>query len=39
MALAALCDSCRKDLIDHVASFAELVRNLEGRIPVSQEHT
>lgn len=35
LALSALCDACRKDLIDHVASFAELVRNLEGKIPVS----
>lgn len=34
LALSALCDACRKDLIDHVASFAELVRNLEGKIPV-----
>jgi len=34
LALSALCDACRSDLISHVASFAELVRNLEGRIPV-----
>ncbi|KAK9900916.1 ARM repeat-containing protein [Cystobasidium minutum MCA 4210] len=35
LALSALCDACRKDLIDHVASFAELVRNLEGKIPAT----
>ena len=34
LALAALCDSNRKELTPHVASFADLVKNLEGRIPV-----
>ena len=34
-ALSAICDSCRTELTAHVASFAELVSNLEGQISAS----
>lgn len=35
LAMAALCDSCRKALAPHVSSFAGLIRDMEGQIPVS----
>jgi hypothetical protein len=34
LAMSALCDACRRDLAPHVSSFAGLVRDLEGSIPV-----
>ena len=33
-AIMHLCDACRKDLIPYVGDFVQLIRQLDGHIPV-----